>query len=89
MEDNFPNKLEQTSQGRLWEELTPSDSVDFTFLPKAICIASETGGQFVAVDVEDNEARFYGQPGQIIPIRPKRIKTTGMTGGLIFTGLKK
>jgi hypothetical protein len=88
MDESFPNQNEQTSQGRTWAPLTPSNSVDFDFLPKAICISSATGGAFVAVGADDVTAIFYGQPGQIIPIRPKRINTTGMTGGMTFTGLK-
>jgi hypothetical protein len=45
-------------------------------------------GSFVAVGEDDEEATFYGNAGQLIQIRPKRINTTGLTGGMTFVGLK-
>ena len=85
---SFDNQNSLISQAEAWEVLTPSDSIDFTNVPKAIAISSATGGQFIAVDEEGNTAPFYGNPGQIIPIRPTRINATGMTPGMTFTGLK-
>lgn len=85
MAEAFENENALTSQGNTWVELTPSNSVDFAARPKAICIG-ETGGAFVAVDKDGNTAPFYGNPGQIIPIRPKRINA-GHTAGMTFTGL--
>lgn len=86
MADSFENQNELTAQGVTWIALTPHDSNNFPSRPKAICIG-ETGGSFVAVDKDDNAATFYGNPGQVIPIRPKRINATGMTGGMTFIGL--
>lgn len=78
-----------TSQGTDWAALTPSDTVDFDFIPKAIQVSSVSGGQFVAVSEDGNTATFYGQPGQLLPIRPKRINASGMTVGMTFVGLIK
>lgn len=72
-----------------WEDLTPSDDTDFTFIPKAIQVSSATGGQFVAVSNTGSTGTFYGVPGQFLPIRPKRINATGMTAGMTFVGLVK
>jgi hypothetical protein len=85
---SFPGQNNLSSQAETWGNLTPSDSVDFTFVPKAVQVSSTTGGQFVAVGADDVAGTFYGNPGQILPIRPKRINTTGMTGGMTFVGLK-
>jgi len=86
---NWTDQDDLTSQGIDWAALTPSDTVDFVFIPKAIQVSSATGGQFVAVSEDDSEATFYGVPGQFLPIRPKRINATGMTAGMTFVGLKK
>lgn len=86
---NWTDQDGLTSPGTKWADLTPSDTVDFTFIPKAIQVSSDTGGQFVAVDEDGDTGTFYGVPGQFLPIRPKRINATGMTAGMTFVGLKK
>ncbi len=86
MADSFENQNELTAQGMTWAALTPHNSTDFPARPKAICIGA-TAGSFVAVDQDGNTATFYGNAGQVIPIRPKRINTTGMTPGMTFIGL--
>lgn len=70
-----------------WAALTPHDETNFTFLPKAIAVGA-TPGSFVAVDYDGITATFYGAAGQILPIRPIRINSTGLTGGMTFIGLK-
>jgi hypothetical protein len=84
---SFPKQNNLSSQGETWANLTPDDDADLPFVPKAVCISSETGGQFTAVGADDVEALFWGNPGQVIPIRPKRIKEDH-TPGMTFTGLK-
>lgn len=84
---SFDGQNNLSSQGESWAELTPNDDEDLPFVPKAVCISSETGGQFTAVGADDVEALFFGSPGQVIPIRPKRIKEDH-TVGMTFTGLK-
>ena len=70
-----------------WAALTPHDVNDFPFLPKAIAVG-ETPGTFVAVSEDNTTATFYGNAGQIIPIRPKRINAAALTAGMTFVGLK-
>lgn len=74
-----------------WEALTPHDSTNFAFLPKWIAVGA-TSGSFVAVcrneDGTDSTATFYAVAGQQVPIRPIRINSTGLTGGMTFIGLK-
>lgn len=81
MSKSFPGQNTLTSQGETWAPLTPSDTIDFDFIPKAVCVG-DTPGQFVAVGEDDEEAPFYGTAGQVIPIRPKRINVTGLTEGM-------
>jgi hypothetical protein len=87
-EKSFDGQNALSSQGVDWAPLTPHDSTDFPFIPKAIAIGA-TPGSFVAVSEDGSTGTFYGNAGQIIPIRPKRINTTGMTGGMTFVGLKR
>lgn len=84
---SFDSQNNLSSQGETWANLTPDDDADLPFVPKAVCISSETGGQFTAVDKDGTEALFYGVPGQIIPIRPVRI-LEDHEAGMTFTGLK-
>lgn len=86
---SFTGQNKLSSQGENWAELTPDDDADLAFVPKAVCVASTTGGQFRAVGADGTSARFYGNPGQIIPIRPVRILSTGFAAGLVLTGLKQ
>lgn len=84
----FKNRNELTAQGRTWAALTPSDTVDFDFIPKAIHNCTSNSGTFVAVGEDDVAATFYAAAGDILPIRPKRINSTSLGAGLAFTGLK-
>jgi len=85
---SFDNQNDLTSQGETWDVLTPDDDNDLSFVPKAVCISSATGGQFVARGEDGVEAPFYGNPGQVISIRPVRILEAGMTPGMTFTGIR-
>jgi len=85
----WPGQDALTSQGIDWEDLTPSDTVDFDPVPKAVQVSSATGGSFKAVSADGNVATFYGQPGQFLPICPVRINLTDMTAGMTFVGLIK
>jgi hypothetical protein len=84
---SFDGQNELTSQGESWAPLSPSDTVDFTFIPKAIVVGA-TAGSFVAVGQDGIPATFYGNAGQEMSIRPKRINATGMTGGMTFIGIR-
>jgi hypothetical protein len=86
--DDYPGQgggLQDPSED--WSALTPHDSTDFEFLPKAILVGA-TAGSFVAVSANGSTATFYGPAGALIAIRPKRINATGLTGGMTFVGLK-
>jgi len=79
------------SASRTWAALTPHNSTNFAFVPRAVhCNActDAAGGTFVAVGEDDTVGTFFARPGDIIPIRPKRINTTGLAAGMAFTGLK-
>jgi hypothetical protein len=86
-EKSFDGQNNLSSQGESWAPLTPDDDADLPFVPKAVCISSETGGQFNAVGEDGVAAPFYGNPGQIIPIRPVRILEDHAVG-MTFTGLR-
>jgi hypothetical protein len=75
------------SAAETWAPITPSDTVDIPFKPKGIAVGS-VAGSFVMVGQDDVEGTFYGAAGACLPYRPKRIKATGMTGGMTFVGLK-
>lgn len=87
-EKGYVGQQSLTSQADSWATLTPHNSTDFAFIPRAVHNSSATAGAFVAVGEDDVTAIFYIQPGQTLPIRPKRINATGLTVGLTFTGLK-
>jgi hypothetical protein len=88
VEKGYTGQQSLTSQADSWAVLTPHNSVDFDFIPKAIHVSSASGGSFVAVGEDDVAVPFYAAAGAILPIRPKRINTTGLTGGMTFVGLK-
>jgi hypothetical protein len=87
-EEDFSDQGSVFAQARSWAPLTPSDDEDLPFPPKAIHNASAVAGSFTAVGSDNVEATFYMQAGGILPIRPKRIKSAGLTGGMVLTGLK-
>jgi hypothetical protein len=86
---SFTGQSSLSSQGESWAELTPSNDEDLPFVPKAIHVASETGGAFTAVGADGVEADFWAVPGAFMPIRPVRILSDGFAGGLVLTGLKE
>lgn len=58
--------------------ITPSDTVDLTFMARAIYVG--TGGNLVAVDDAGTAVTFTNVPdGAIIPIRVSRINATSTT----------
>lgn len=94
-EESFIGQNEQTSQARIWtkrvisgggagDTLAPSDSAELPYIPKAIHNASSTGGTFEAVDANDVAQPFYINPGQELSIRPKKIRLTNFTVGLVL-----
>jgi hypothetical protein len=89
MAKSFEGQSGLSAQGESWYDITPSDDVDLPHQPKAIHVSSEEGGQFTARGEDGEDATFYGNPGQIIPIRPKRILATGLTAGLTLTALRE
>jgi hypothetical protein len=84
---SFPGKANVSSPAESWAQLTPDDDQDLAFIPKSVHVASETGGSFEAMGSDGQWAPFRGNPGQFLPIRPKRIKASTLTEGLILTGL--
>lgn len=86
--ESFKDQNQLISSARTWAALTPSDTENFPFVPKGITISSVVGGTFIAVGEDDVAAQYYGNPGQFMPLRPKRINATGLTAGMTFTGLR-
>lgn len=61
-----------------WEAVTPSNSTNFTYFPRGIYVG--VSGDVVAVDMDSNAVTFKAVPaGAVLPIRPKRINSTGTT----------
>lgn len=85
--DAFPNTLPGPSRAESWAPITPHDTNDIPFKPNGIAVGA-VAGSFVLVGQDDIEATFYAVAGAILPYRPKRIKSTGLTGGMTFAGLK-
>jgi hypothetical protein len=85
----YGRKIDKTVDGpkNKWKAITPSDTVALDPVPCAVHCSSSTGGNFTAVDEDDNAEVFYTQPGQYHPIRPRRINLTDLTEGLTFNGL--
>lgn len=59
--------------------VTPNNSVDLTFVPKALWIGG--AGNVAVIALEDNASVTLNgcQAGQIIPIRVTRVLATGTT----------
>jgi hypothetical protein len=88
MAKSFDGQSGLTAQGESWYEITPSDDEDLPHVPKAIHCASETGGGFNAIGEDNVEAPFWINPGQVLPIRPKRILATDFAAGMTLTALR-
>jgi hypothetical protein len=69
------------SQARRWVDVSKSDTVNFTELPKAIYVGG--AGVVVALGSDDVACSFTAVAGQILPIRPKRINSTNTTATLM------
>ena len=69
------------SQARRWADVSKSDTVNFTELPKAIYVGG--AGVVAAVGSDDVACRFTCVAGQVLPIRPKRINSTSTTATLM------
>lgn len=65
------------SSARRWTAVTPHNSTNLTELPKGIYIG--VAGDIVAVGDDDATSTFTVVAGAILPIRPKRINSTGTT----------
>ena len=74
-----------TDPSSLYAAVTPSDTAgsgDLTYISRAIYVG--TGGTVVAITMADTEVSFVNVPdGTTLPIRAKRIKSTGTTASNI------
>ena len=77
----YPNQI--TVPANRWESVTPHDSTNLTYWPRAIYVGG--AGNISAVDINNNAVTFTGvAAGSVLPIRPKRINSTGTTAtGLV------
>lgn len=84
----YKNQKSATTPAKNWAALTPHDSTNFSFVPKAIQCTAGTG-TFVAVGADGDTATFYASPGAWLPICPVRINLSTLSDPtLAFTGLK-
>jgi hypothetical protein len=67
--------------------LTPHDTELLPFYPKAV-VCGATAGTVVTVDKDGVEATYWLEAGQVLPVRPRRIKATGTTATPLI-GLKE
>lgn len=58
-----------------WADVTPSNSTDLAEVPRAIACTSS--GTVAVVDKNGTEVSLQLNAGDILPIRPHRIKSTG------------
>jgi hypothetical protein len=61
--------------------LIPSDTVDEPIIPKAVRCQAE--GTAVLVDMDDTAISYTLVVGEIIPLRVKRVNSTGTTATLV------
>jgi hypothetical protein len=67
--------------------LTPHDTNPLPFYPKTV-VCGATAGTVVVVDRFANEATYWLEAGQYLPVRPHIIKSTG-TSATPLIGLKE
>lgn len=64
-----------------WIEITPDDDNDLAFKPVAVSVG-DTAGTVVCRGKSGNDVAFYFAAGEVKPIRPVRILSTGTDPGL-------
>lgn len=78
MSDKEPFVKTASSSADDWATVTPHDSTNFTFRPRAIWVGG--AGNVVAVSQAGTVKTFVGVPaGTLLPIRPVRINSTSTT----------
>jgi hypothetical protein len=66
-----------------WEAVTPSDSTDFSYTPRAIYVGGT--GNIAAVSADGSVEVFSNvSAGSVLPIRPVRINSTSTTATLLL-----
>lgn len=66
-----------------WEAVTPSNSTNFTDVPRAIYVGGT--GNIAAVSADGSVQTFSNvSAGSILPIRPVRINSTSTTATLML-----
>jgi len=73
--ESFREGLESPAND--WFEITPSDGTELAQIPRALYIG--TGGDLVLADASGNDATFKVLTGQILPLRPTFVRSTGTT----------
>ncbi len=76
--DEFRGLQSITGPSSRFFTVTPNDTTEFSFVPRAVYVGSI--GNMVCVDEEGNEVTFTSLAvGVPHPIRPVKIKATGTT----------
>lgn len=80
--DDYPGQEAVTTSAEEWVAITPHDTNNLDFLPKAIMVGA-TAGNVVMVDKAGNTATVPFTTGEIKPLRPAKI-TTASTATPIY-----
>lgn len=89
--DNYPGTNSLLAPSNQWVVITPNDTNTLTHIPKAIALGGDSNapaaGAVVLVDSSGNEATFWMVKGQVLSVRPVKVKNTGTTASLVIIGL--
>lgn len=66
-----------TASADRWAGVTPSDTTDLTAVPKALYIG--VAGNISLTGADGATSTFIVASGQTVPLRPRRVRTTGTT----------
>ena len=90
--DSFPGTEKSiNAPASRWVVVTPSDSVKLSEVPKAIHLGGASGapasGTIACEGGDGVSALFFLNKGDVLPIRPHKILSTGTTASLVIIAL--
>jgi hypothetical protein len=83
LNDDYSSQEGLLSSAEEWVAVTPHDTNNLGFLPKAIMVGA-TAGNVVMIDKFGNTATVPFDAGEIKPLRPAIIKATSTTATPIY-----
>lgn len=92
IKDDFPGTEKSlNAPAREWAVITPHDTNLLARVPKAIHLGGAVDAveeaAIVCTDKAGIDATFYLRQGDILPIRPHKIKSTGTTPAAVIIAL--